>query len=329
MSSDDDEAERTELRRLGLPLAFSSTPRRSQHKKRLRDQDDVSHHSTTLDADDHDDVPAPTAKRVVLDDTTLQPLTASLIPLPSMAARDNSRQRRRRRRCGMYPQALPPIATASTCPHAKYWAQRFRLFERFDVGGGVQLDATGWFSVTPQSIAHHQAIKASRMTTRPAAQCTAVDAMCGCGGNAIALAHYFAHVIAVDNNGTRLAMARNNARIYDVDTRIDFVHGDYTLLAPTLSADVVVLAPEWGGMDYLQRSVFALADVQPANGERLFRLAQSAAPTVIVYILPRNICVDDVRALCRRERIVCDIEDNRINGKVKMKTLYFNTKAIL
>ena len=35
----------------------------------------------------------------------------------------------------------------------KYWAQRRRLFSRFDEG--IELDRDGWFSVTPEAIAYH------------------------------------------------------------------------------------------------------------------------------------------------------------------------------
>lgn len=36
---------------------------------------------------------------------------------------------------------------------AKYWAQRYRLFSRFDEG--IQLDRESWYSVTPEKIAEH------------------------------------------------------------------------------------------------------------------------------------------------------------------------------
>ena len=39
--------------------------------------------------------------------------------------------------------------------HDKYWAQRRRLFSRFDQG--IQLDSEGWYSVTPEIIADHVA----------------------------------------------------------------------------------------------------------------------------------------------------------------------------
>ena len=45
----------------------------------------------------------------------------------------------------------PPIPSL---PHmSKYWAQRFRLFSRYDEG--VRLEPESWYSVTPERIAEH------------------------------------------------------------------------------------------------------------------------------------------------------------------------------
>jgi hypothetical protein len=35
----------------------------------------------------------------------------------------------------------------------QYWAQRYRLFSRYDEG--IQLDEESWYSVTPEKIAEH------------------------------------------------------------------------------------------------------------------------------------------------------------------------------
>jgi len=46
----------------------------------------------------------------------------------------------------------------------KYWAQRKRLFSRYD--DGIQLDHEGWYSVTPEAIANHLALRFSGMIGR-------------------------------------------------------------------------------------------------------------------------------------------------------------------
>lgn len=108
----------------------------------------------------------------------------------------------------------------------KYWAQRKRLFTRFD--HGIQLDADGWFSVTPEAIAQHIA---RRMTTAHTnhSKFVVLDAFCGVGGNTIALAQQasVALVVAVDTNLERIRLAAHNCRVYDIPRhKVVFVHGN-------------------------------------------------------------------------------------------------------
>lgn len=60
----------------------------------------------------------------------------------------------------------------------KYWFQRYLLFSRFDEG--IKMDEEGWFSVTPQSIARHHAVRCGGGII--------VDGFTGVGGNAIQFA---------------------------------------------------------------------------------------------------------------------------------------------
>lgn len=61
---------------------------------------------------------------------------------------------------------------------AKYWCQRYLLFSQFD--DGIKMDEEGWFSVTPESIARHQASRCGNGTV--------VDCFAGVGGNSIQFA---------------------------------------------------------------------------------------------------------------------------------------------
>lgn len=99
-----------------------------------------------------------------------------------------------------------PAEMAAEPELAKYWAQRYRLFSRFDEG--IKLDrgqyvthtvsqdlhtvsqsgscvSEGWFSVTPERIAEHIALRVDHSFSQ--AQLI-VDAFCGVGGNAIQFA---------------------------------------------------------------------------------------------------------------------------------------------
>jgi len=74
----------------------------------------------------------------------------------------------------------PMVVNEMSKRTAKYWYQRYRLFSRYDEG--IKMDEEGWFSVTPESIAQHQA---TRMCS---GEGLIIDAFTGVGGNAIQMA---------------------------------------------------------------------------------------------------------------------------------------------
>jgi len=78
-------------------------------------------------------------------------------------------------------ERLPPLpepepqdadAAAEAAVAGKYWAQRYTLFSLYD--RGVRMDAEGWYSATPESVAAAQAARpaTSSSTPSPAAAAT-------------------------------------------------------------------------------------------------------------------------------------------------------------
>ncbi|KAJ8372992.1 hypothetical protein AAFF_G00272290 [Aldrovandia affinis] len=189
---------------------------------------------------------------------------------------------------------------------AKYWIQRYRLFSRFDEG--IKLDHEGWFSVTPEKIARHIALRVQHSFPSD----LIIDAFCGVGGNAIQFALTGKRVIAIDIDPVRLALAQNNAEVYGVSEQIDFLQGDFLQLAPRLQADVVFLSPPCGGPDYLSANVFDIKTMM------LSKLISEN----IVYFLPRNADVDQIASLAGPGGKV-EVEQNFLNSKLKTITAYF------
>ena len=141
--------------------------------------------------------------------------------------------------------------------HNKYWAQRRRLFKRFDEG--IQLDAEGWYSVTPEVVADHvasrfadasdQLIRCSNDNAKSSStpernsknnnrgggqkkkSMVILDAFCGCGGNSIAFGKLpptvVSLIVCVDVDRTKLRKAAHNASIYRIPpNRIVFVEAN-------------------------------------------------------------------------------------------------------
>ncbi|XP_005461591.1 trimethylguanosine synthase isoform X1 [Oreochromis niloticus] len=211
-----------------------------------------------------------------------------------------------------------PAEMAAEPQLAKYWAQRYRLFSRFDEG--IRLDREGWFSVTPERIAEHIALRVEHSFSESQ---LVIDAFCGVGGNAIQFALTGKRVLAVDIDPVRLDMARHNAAVYSVADRIDFIQGDFLQLAPHLHADVVFLSPPWGGPDYLTAEVFDVRTMMEPDGFEIFRLAKLISDN-IVYFLPRNVDMDQVASLAGPGGKV-EVEQNFLNNKLKTVTAYFGS----
>ncbi|NXY68821.1 TGS1 synthase, partial [Glareola pratincola] len=220
------------------------------------------------------------------------------------------KEKKRRRRNKIALRAIPAEIAADP-ELVKYWAQRYRLFSRFDEG--IKLDREGWFSVTPEKIAEHIAVRVSQSFNCD----IIVDAFCGVGGNAIQFALTSKRVIAIDIDPEKLSLARNNAEVYGVADQIEFVCGDFMVLAADLQADVVFLSPPWGGPDYATDEIFDIQTMICPDGYPFKKITNN-----IVYFLPRNADIDQVASLAGPGGKV-EIEQNFLNNKLKTITAYF------
>jgi len=161
------------------------------------------------------------------------------------------------------------------------------LFSLFD--NGIQVDREGLHSVKFERAAIDIGgyLSGDRV----------LDAFCGVGGVSIALARAGKQVIAVDNNASRLAMARNNARVYGVADRITFLLGDAQQALVNSEVDAVYLDPPWGGARYIGKTWFRFTDFA-IQGLDVFNAALQR-PIYVALSLPMNF---DFRELWRLYR---------------------------
>ena len=167
----------------------------------------------------------------------------------------------------------------------KYYIQRHKLFSKYDQG--ILLNYHSWFSVTCEAIAQHMANRFKHNLV--------IDAFCGSGGNTIQFALAGCKVIAIDLCSETLKLCMNNARIYNVEHMITFVHGDFLELNLDEyldSNDVGVFAsPPWGGVKYLQTENLGLGAL-PVSGFDIITKIREYSCAIMLY-LPRNINIQD------------------------------------
>lgn len=192
----------------------------------------------------------------------------------------------------------------------KYWIQRYRLFSKFDQG--IQLDEESWFSVTPEGIAKHIAKRCKADVV--------IDAFCGAGGNSIQFALASRRVIAVDIDPAKVELARNNASVYGVADKIEFIVADFLEVAPRLCGDVVFLSLPWGGPSYQWKKSFDLKDMKP-DFYQTFALSKKISNN-IALLVPKNTDVDQLVQLAGPGGKV-EIEQNLLHNKIKTITAYF------
>lgn len=246
----------------------------------------------------------------------------------------------------------------------KYWAQRKRLFGRFDEG--IRLDADGWFSVTPEAIANH--IAERMVDGAENANLIVLDPFAGVGGNVIALAMRpeVKLVIAVDLDAKRLELAANNCRVYEIpSSKVVFLHANaldvlracrsnlhgqdasstkvmhgYQFggleLLPRQAVDSIFLSPPWGGPDYEEKAgrrgydLKAITIDAEHDGEDLLLLSAQALLSEdkkIVYFLPRNANGTKIAHNAMKAGLYdgIELEQNYLNGKLKTVTAYFGS----
>ncbi|ESQ33809.1 hypothetical protein EUTSA_v10008708mg [Eutrema salsugineum] len=201
----------------------------------------------------------------------------------------------------------------------KYWIQRYNLFSRYDQG--IKMDEEGWYSVTPEEIAVKHAERCRGKSV--------IDCFSGVGGNTIQFAKVCSSVIAIDIDPLKVELAINNAMVYGVANRVDFVAGDFIQLAPSLKGDVLFLSPPWGGPMYNKVESYKMNMLQPRDGYSLFQIAQSITPNIIMF-LPRNVDLSQVEELAwlSSPPLALEIEENCVGGKLKAITAYFSCTAL-
>lgn len=218
-------------------------------------------------------------------------------------------------------EKIPKRVAHCNKSRSKYWRQRYRLFSRFDEG--IKLDDESWYSVTPEGIAKHIAERCHR--TSP---CIIIDAFCGAGGNTIQFAlNYNVFVIAIDIDPNKIELCKNNAKVYGVADRIEFIVGDYMKLAESnsLKGDVVFLSPPWGGPKYKNERQYKL-DMMNPNGKDIFEITESKITSNIAFLLPRNFDRNELSQLTHRvevEKNICIHKNSSSRKKVKTVTAYF------
>jgi trimethylguanosine synthase len=206
----------------------------------------------------------------------------------------------------------------------KYYQQRYKLFNRFD--SGILLDNESWFSVTPERVAQYISFKCFEKFNFNS-NLIVFDLFCGSGGNSIQFAKYFNLVYSFDIDYKKIICAQNNAEIYQVENKIEFICDDcFNVInyLDKLKPDIIFLSPPWGGIDYMNSDECDISKF-PINGFNIFNYSLKLTKN-IVYFLPRNTNIEQILFMANPGNFVdarVEIEQNFLNYKLTSLTAYF------
>ncbi|XP_050301028.1 trimethylguanosine synthase isoform X2 [Anthonomus grandis grandis] len=218
-----------------------------------------------------------------------------------------TQKRKRKKKKIVYPPEME-----SNKKIRKYWPKRFSLFSKYDEG--IKLDEESWYSVTPEIVAKHAADRCATDVI--------VDGFCGAGGNSIQFALTCKRVIAIDIDPKKLELARNNAAVYGVLDKIEFIQGDFFHLAESLKADAVFLSPPWGGISYGMEKVYDLETMlEPVSFSKLYEAACKISRNIAVF-LPKNSNTTMILKMAGPGGKV-EVEQDFINSKQIAITAYY------
>ena len=149
-----------------------------------------------------------------------------------------------------------------------------------------------------------------------------MDGFCGVGGNAIQFAFSCERVIAIDIDPEKIRQARNNARVYGVEDRIEFIVGDFFKIVPNFpTANVVFLSPPWGGPEYCTEEMYDIQSMIPMDGVKIFNAAREITEDIAYYV-PRNVDTDQMASLARPGGQV-QLQKNILGGRPQAITAYY------
>lgn len=105
--------------------------------------------------------------------------------------------------------------------------------------------------------------------------------------------------------------ANYNARIANVDGRIEFLCCDYQDVVGTARVDMIFFSPPWGGPSYAGKRSFQLSQEQVGSllGTELIQRSLLTTKEVVCF-LPRNTDTNDVADTCgtiRKVRMWMDV----------------------
>ncbi len=148
---------------------------------------------------------------------------------------------------------------------------------------------------------------------------TIADLCCSVGSNSIQFAKFSDKVVAIDISKERLEKARYNAKLYNVDKKIEFILGDVLddSLLRKIRADIVFIDPDWSKEGNYEVHVTDINKTVPPIPEIFEKVKESISKNIAIKF-SKNMNINSVKELGH-----CELEYVYLNDVLKFIIAYF------
>lgn len=177
----------------------------------------------------------------------------------------------------------------------------------------IVADEDAYYMSCPEVVGQHLANRLSRFNS-------AIELCCAVGMTAIQLAKKIGKVTAIDINPIKIDDAKQNAKLYGVEDKIEFIVGNVLNhnLLKNLQAEVAILDPDWSAEGTEKSAHVNDIDGTQPNMREMFNLTKRYITSNIVIRVPKNFTFDILSDFGS-----CRLENIQWGGKVKFKLAYF------
>ncbi len=148
---------------------------------------------------------------------------------------------------------------------------------------------------------------------------TIADLCCSVGSNSIQFAKFSDKVVAIDISKERLEKARYNAKLYNVDKKIEFILGDVLddSLLRKIRADIVFIDPDWSKEGNYEVHVTDINKTVPPIPEIFEKVKENISKNIAIKF-SKNMNINSVKELGH-----CELEYVYLNDVLKFIIAYF------
>lgn len=177
----------------------------------------------------------------------------------------------------------------------------------------IKADEDAYYMSCPEEVSKHIANKLSNFNS-------AVELCCAVGITSIQVAKKINKVIGIDIDEKRIKNAKENAKMYGVEKKVEFIVGDVldVNLIKKIKADVAIIDPDWS-VEGINKSIHVIDidDTQPSIRE-IFNLTKKYITPNILIRVPKTFNVNTLSDLGQVR-----LEEIFLGDKLRFKLAFF------